>query len=134
MAAVARRAAQGDAMTRRTAVRVFWGGFYVAPLALFVYMTLVFSGSKELAEENPALFVPFIPIGLSILVSGWLLRIDYQGMREVFRRSIHARMYDSLIRPSYDVAGFGAGILLFLGGAIFTVGLVTGVVALVEVF
>jgi len=117
----------------RSAARVFWGGFYAGPLALFVYMALAFPTDRPLADESPALFVPFIPIGLPILLSGVLLWIDYRGLREVFRQSFYGRMFD-LIPRSYDAAGLQAGCLLLVGGAVFTVGVVTAIVALAEAF
>jgi hypothetical protein len=42
---------------------------------------------QTVSDEPPAIFLPLIPAGMAMLTVGWLLRTNYQGVRDRLAQS-----------------------------------------------
>ena len=118
---------KGARLSTRAAYRLFlvgWFGVMPACLAVLVILTRAFPG-ETVSDEPPAVFLPLIPAGVAVLVAGWLVLTNYQGVRDRLARSWLDRANRNAGNPA--ASRHGGIIMMIIGSALLAGGVVAGV-------
>jgi hypothetical protein len=115
---------KGARLSPRAAYRLLvagWLGVTPVCFALLVILSQAFPG-QTVSDQPPAIFLPLIPAGMAMLIVGWLLRTNDQGVRDRLAQSWLDRANRNIGAPA--ASRFGGVIATIMGSALLAGGLV----------
>lgn len=126
------RTARADSRRRLSAnraYRLFLFGFYAVPPVCFLGIIVLNGGVQDNPDPSPAIFLPVLPAGVALLLSGWLLFTNYQGVRDRFSESWVQGLSTRVRALSEPPSRYSGAIMMLIGVGLLVGGLIAAVLA-----